>query len=97
MILNFGKHEGEPIEDVPVEYLAWLALKCDDELINEIALAEAKRRHGSDDLSTFMIERTVYVGPNLGSLLDPILEKHHGHEFEGSFYDCEDEYGHGYY
>lgn len=33
MIMPWGKHKGEDLEDIPSSYLKWLAENCEDEEI----------------------------------------------------------------
>lgn len=40
MKMPWGKHKGEDIEDIPSDYLRWLAENCDNERIAETADAE---------------------------------------------------------
>lgn len=35
--MPFGKHKGQDIEDIPSDYLRWLAANCDDDQIATIA------------------------------------------------------------
>ena len=44
MILYFGKHRGEEVEDVPSNYLKWLQDNSDDEKIVDEATEEYQRR-----------------------------------------------------
>lgn len=44
MIINFGDHKGEDIQDIPIEYLEWLAEKCYFEDVKEAAEEELQRR-----------------------------------------------------
>ena len=48
MKMPFGKHKGTDIEDLPTDYLKWLAENCDDDDICEAADAEYRYRmdHG---------------------------------------------------
>jgi len=44
MEMPWGKYKGEKIEDLPSDYLHWLATKCDNEEIAEQADEEWQHR-----------------------------------------------------
>jgi len=44
MILHFGDHKGEDIQDVPIDYLKWLSEKCWFDDVREAAEKEYIRR-----------------------------------------------------
>lgn len=44
MIMPWGKHKGEDIEDIPSGYLRWLAENCQDDLIATLADDEYNER-----------------------------------------------------
>lgn len=44
MEMPFGKHKGKLIEDLPSDYLHWLAENCDNEEIAEAADTEFQWR-----------------------------------------------------
>jgi len=44
MIMPWGKHKGEEIDDLPSSYLRWLAESCDDDQICEAADIEYRWR-----------------------------------------------------
>jgi len=48
MLMPWGKHLGTDIEDLPTDYLKWLAENCDDDEICEAADEEYRCRqdHG---------------------------------------------------
>jgi len=44
MILNFGKYKGEDLQDIPIQYLEWLADECQFDDVKEAAEEELQRR-----------------------------------------------------
>lgn len=48
MLMPWGKHRGQDIEDLPTDYLKWLAENCDDDDVCEAADEEYRWRldHG---------------------------------------------------
>jgi Putative quorum-sensing-regulated virulence factor len=48
MKMPWGKHAGKEIEDLPTDYLKWLAENCDDEDICEAADEEYRYRKDHD-------------------------------------------------
>ncbi len=48
MEMPWGKHAGTKIEDLPTDYLKWLAGNCDDEEICEAADEEYRYRRDHD-------------------------------------------------
>jgi hypothetical protein len=48
MIMPWGKFQGEDIEDIPSDYLRWLAENCDDDLIATEADEEYNIREESN-------------------------------------------------
>jgi len=44
LIMPWGKHKNEAIEDIPSSYLKWLAENCEDNDIQEAAEAEYEFR-----------------------------------------------------
>jgi len=51
MIMPWGKHKGEDIEDLPSGYLKWLAENCDDNNICDTA--DEEYRYRSDHKAHF--------------------------------------------
>ena len=51
MDMPFGKHKGQPIEDLPSSYLRWLAESCDDEDVAEAADTEYRWREDHQEHS----------------------------------------------
>lgn len=50
MEMPWGKHKGEDIEDLPTDYLKWLAENCDDEDICLAADEEYRYRKDRGEL-----------------------------------------------
>ncbi len=48
MLMPWGKHRGQDIEDLPTDYLKWLAENCDDDDVCDAADEEYRwrRDHG---------------------------------------------------
>jgi len=44
MVMPWGNHKGESIEDLPSSYLKWLAENCDNNLICEASAEEYRWR-----------------------------------------------------
>lgn len=42
--LDFGKHKGKDVKDVPIDYLKWLKSNSEVEIYREVAKAEINRR-----------------------------------------------------
>lgn len=60
MILQFGKHKGSDIRDVPLEYLEWLADSNRETL--EAIEEEIERRERLEEANMPWIERLIQAG-----------------------------------
>ena len=48
MYMPFGKHKGEELDDIPSDYLHWLAENCDQDLIASAADEEYQWREDNN-------------------------------------------------
>ena len=50
-VITFGKHQGKSIEDVPSDYLAWLAKNAKEDDMKDLANKELQKRNSKDSQS----------------------------------------------
>ena len=60
MVLNFGKHSGKDLSDVPEDYLGWLIDTRKKEL--QVYEAEVARRKAVEEASQSDLEKLIQAG-----------------------------------
>jgi len=80
VILKFGKYRGQDIQDVPLDYLEWLAGTAD---LIKAAREEIERRKAAEEASLPVVEKLIRAGylslaktchPDVGGTVDAMRE-----------------------